>query len=483
MTTRELDRLKVIHQVLQHKLTWLQAAAQLALSVRQVGRLCLRVRTEGHRGIIHRLRGQPSSHQLPTGCLPKALELVRRHYPDFGPTLATEKLRTRHQLVLSTETLRQGMIRAGLWTPRRKRLQHRAWRPRRSCLGELVQLDGSDHAWFEDRAPRCVLLLYVDDATSRLLDGEFVAVEDTRTLLRTTRTYLRGWGRPIAFYVDRDSIYRVNRQATIEEQLQDSAPLTQFTRAMTELGITVIPANSPQAKGRIERSFRTHQDRLVKELRLAQISDRETATRFLRQRYLPAHNAQFAVEPANPTDAHRPLLPTHDLEAICSIQTTRTVERDFTVRLKNQFFQVRPEQPVRVRPGDTVLLEQRLDGSVHLRAKGRYLAFEPIAKPPARRPRIAVTTAAVVMGPRRAYRPPRTHPWKAPSYSAMLRRKAASQARNGDTPMPPPVAIVDSGARQRPKNRQGSPAPAVLHTWGFFHPSPRPPIQTTTTTP
>ena len=324
MTTRELDRLKVIHQVLQRKLRWPQAAAQLALSVRQVGRWCARVRTEGHKGIIHRLRGRPSNHRLPAGRLAKALALVKAYYPDFGPTFATEKLRERHHLGLSTETLRQAMRRAGLWTPRRQRARHRAWRPRRSCVGELVQLDGSDHAWFEARGPRCVLLLYIDDATSRLLDGAFVAVEDTLTLLRTTRTYLRRWGRPLAFYVDKDSIYKVNRQATIEEQLQDSAPVTQFTRAMQELGITVIPAHSPQAKGRVERSFDTHQDRLVKELRLAGISDVASANRFLHTRYFPAHNTRYAVAPANPTNAHRPLRRTHGAtRATASSSSTR----------------------------------------------------------------------------------------------------------------------------------------------------------------
>ena len=424
MTTQELDRLKVIHQVWQRKLTWPQAGAQLSRSVRQIGRMCARVRTDGHKGIIHRLRGRRSNHQLAPGLLDHALALVRRHDPDFGPTFANEKLRERHRLVLSSWTLRHGMSRAGLWRPRYRKAPHRAWRPRRACVGELVQLDGSDHAWFEARAPRCVLLLYIDDATSRLLYGEFVGVEDTLTLLRTTKTYLQQHDRPVAFYVDKDSIYRVNRQATIEEQLQDMAPLTQFTRAMQELGVTVIPASSPQAKGRVERSFDTHQDRLVKELRLAKINDREAAPRFLQERYIPDHNARFAVEPANPTDAHRPLLKSHDLDAILSVQTTRTVERDFTVRLQNRFFQLGPRQPVRVRPGDTVLIEQRLDGTTHLRVKGRYLAFTPIAKRPPRRPRFVVTTATVVLRPRPGYRPPRTHPWTDPSYDAMRRRKA-----------------------------------------------------------
>jgi hypothetical protein len=483
MTTRDLDRLKVIHQVLQHKLTWSQAAAQLARSVRQIGRLCARVRTEGHKGIVHRLRGKPSHHQLAAGCLAKALELVRRHYPDFGPTFANEKLLSRHHLLLSTSTLRRGMVAAGIWRPRSSRIQHRAWRPRRACVGELVQLDGSDHAWFEARTPRCVLLLYIDDATSRLLYGEFVAVEDTLTLLRATKTYLQQGGRPVAFYVDKDSIYRVNRQATIEEQLQDLAPLTQFTRAMRELGIAVIPAHSPQAKGRVERSFDTHQDRLVKELRLAKISTMPEANRFLQQVYLPAHNAAYAVEPANPTDAHRPLLKAHDLDAILSVQTVRTIQHDFTLRWQNRFFQLLPDQPVRLRPGDTILIEQRLDGTTHLRAQGCYLAFTSIPKPAPRRWKVAAL-ATRAQRPRRAYRPSRTHPWKDPSYDAMRRRQAASQARHRGTRMPPGVAIVDSTACQRPTTRQRSASNGCHAPVHHVSPLPSdPPPRTTTTDP
>ena len=484
MTNRELDKLRVIHQVLEHKLRWREAAEQVRLSTRQIARLCVRVRTEGNKGLLHRLRGRSSNHRVPTETLAKAVELLKTHYPDFGPTFAAEKLRERHRLVLSRETLRQAMVRGGLWTPRRKRLPHRAWRPRRSCVGELVQLDGSDHAWFEGRGPRCVLLPYVDDATSRVLYGEFVAVEDTWTLLRTTRTYLQRWGRPVAFYVDKDSIYRVNRQATIEEQLQDTGPLTQFTRAMRELGIEVIWAHSPQAKGRVERGFQTHQDRLVKELRLAGLSRLPEANRFLEARYLPAHNARFAVEPANPTNAHRPLLPTHDLGAILAIQTTRTIERDFTVRLQNQFFQLRLDQPVRLRPGDTVLIEQRLDGSVHLRAKGHYLAFQAIAKTPARRP----VAGSPPGHDRRRHgwvtRPAPTHPWKL-AWSGRQRRRLAgiAQARNGDTPPPPPGAIVDSGGTQGPNPRR-LPASrghcAHVHNLSTLPPDPHP--RTTATT-
>jgi hypothetical protein len=438
MTERELDKLRVILQVLEHKLRWREAAEQLRLSTRQIARLCVRVGRKGNKGIIHRLRGRESNHRLPPGQVAKAVALVRQHYPDFGPTFANEKLRERHGLVVSTWALRQGMIQAGLWRPCPRKVPHRLWRPRRACVGELVQLDGSDHAWFEERAPRCVLLIYIDDATSRLLYGEFVEVEDTVTLLRATKSYLRQYGRPIAFYVDKDSIYRVNRQATIEEQLRDNAPLTQFTRAMTELGIEVIPANSPQAKGRVERSFDTHQDRLVKELRLAGISTMAEANRFLRECYLPRHNARFAVEPANPTNAHRILLVTHDLNAILSVQTTRTIEWDFTVRFQNQFFQILVDQPIRIRHGDTVLIEQRLDGTTHIRAKARYLYFTRIAKPAPRPSRVGALATRARPPQQQPYRPARTHPWKDASYYSMLRKQslrptALKQANNGQT--------------------------------------------------
>jgi hypothetical protein len=417
MTTRELDRLKVIHQVLARKLTGPQAANQLGLSTRQIGRLCVRVRADGHAGIRHRLRGRPSNHQLPSGRLAEALELVKTRYPDFGPTFANEKLRQRHDVTLSTWTLRRGMIAAGLWRPRRRQERHRAWRPRRACVGELIQLDGSTHAWFEERAPACVLLLYIDDATSRLQYAAFVAVEDTWTLLRSTRTYLERFGRPGAFYVDKDSIYTVNRPATIEEQLQETTARTQFTRAMTELEIAVITAHSPQAKGRVERSFDTHQDRLVKELRLAQIATHEAATRFVNEVYLPAHNAAFAVEPTNRTDAHRPLLARQRLDEILTVRTPRVLAKDWTLRCQHRYFQLLPDQPVRLRPGASIEVEQRLDGATHLRATtGQYLAYQPIPKP-APRPQ-----PPRVVGPSRrpaSPSPASTHPWKR-SYKTML---------------------------------------------------------------
>lgn len=414
MSNRDIDRLNVIHHVLEHRLTWPQAAQQLDLSIRQVGYLCARVRTEGNRGILHRLRGKPSNYQLDDGLLERAVQILKHpRYAGFGPTFANEKLRADHQIVLSTPTLRAGMIRAGLWKSRNVEPTHRAWRPRRSCVGELTQLDGSEHDWFEGRGPRCVLLLYIDDATSRLLYAAFVEHEDTLTLLRTTRTYLERYGRPLTFYVDKDSIYTINRQATIEEALRDTHPMTQFTRAMEELDIAVACAHSPQAKGRVERSFGTHQDRLVKELRLAGIADQPQGNRFLWTTYVPAHNAKFAVPPANTTDAHRPLLPTHRLEEILSLRTARTLANDYTLRFRHHVFQVLADQPVRVRPHDPILVETRGDGSTHLRFRDQYLRFTPLPHRPYR-PLALPRPVPALPGPRPRgpWKPAANHPWR-----------------------------------------------------------------------
>lgn len=412
MSNRDIDKLKVIYNVLNSRLTWNQAGAQLGLGRRQIGNLVARVRLEGHRGILHRLCGRSSNHQVDADVLEQALSALHDpRYEGFGPTLANEKLAELYGIDVSTSALRKVMLQTELWTSRTYAFKHRSWRERRSCVGELVQLDGSDHDWFEGRGPRCVLILYIDDATSRLLYGEFVDVEDTLTLLATTGAYLGRQGRPMAFYVDKDSIYKVNRQATIEEELQDLHPITQFTRAMAELGIEVICANTPQAKGRVERSFGTHQDRLVKELRLAGISDKEKANQFLWSTYLPAHDARFAVPPANTTDAHRPLLKTHRLEEILSVRTERILANDYTLRFQNQFFQVLPDQPLRVRPKAKIFIEIRLDESIHLRFRDEYLNFKRIDKKPlpiSPRPKAVKPPAA---RPGTPYRPPATHPW------------------------------------------------------------------------
>lgn len=412
MSNQEIDRLKVINNVIIGKLTWDEAGAQLELSGRQVGRLCAKVLKKGNAGIIHGLRGKPSNNQLEPGLLEKAMEHVKSQYSDFGPSFANEKLWDNHKIKLSTPTLNNAMTKEGLWKQKENKPHHRDWRPRRSCVGELVQLDGSDHDWFEGRGPRCVLLVFIDDATSRILYADFVTVEDTVNLMTASKAYLLLNGRPMAWYVDKDSIYKINKQASIEEQLRDEQSHTQFTRAMTELGITVICADSPQAKGRVERGFGTHQDRLVKELRLAGISNMTDGNIFLSEVYVPKHNARFAVVPENNTNAHRPLLKNHHLDEILSLRTERTVANDYTVRKDNQFFQLLADQPIRVKPRDKVLVEMRLDGSRHIRFKDQYLGFKSIAKPPYR-PFYARRKEVVAdAGPIKSSTPAKDHPWR-----------------------------------------------------------------------
>jgi len=387
MSNHEIDRLRVIRDILDGKIKWSEAAGILGRSERQVARLCAKVRKHGNRGILHRLRGCPSNNQLDTELLGKALSAI--HDPlwtGFGPLFAKQKLEEWYGVVLSDEKLRQLMVRFKLWEPHRRRAKHRSWRQRRPCLGMLVQLDGSPHDWFEGRGPWCVLLIYIDDATSRILYGEFIPVESTLHLMRTAKTYLRKCGRPVALYVDKDSIYNVNRAASVDEDLRGEGPITQFTRAMGELGIEVILAGSPQAKGRVERGFLTHQDRLVKELRLRGISNIPDANRYLWREHIPDHNRRFAVEPASAVDAHRPLLKIHDLAAILSIQEDRQVYSDFTVRYENRFFQLGPQQPVRVCRGAKVRVQERLDGSIHVVSKGQRLKMHEIPKMPLRRP-------------------------------------------------------------------------------------------------
>ncbi len=380
MSAREADRLSVVRQVMEGKIKQVDAARWIRLSVRQVGRLVRRVREQGSGGILHQGRGKPSNNGIGNDVRNKVMSWIQEKYRDFGPTLAQEKLEKVHKVKISRETLRKWMISSGMYRDRKRGKIHRRWRERRGSLGELVQLDGSLHDWFEGRGPRCVLVAYVDDASSRLLYAEFVPSEDTYHLFRTTKGYLKRFGRPLTFYVDRDSIYRVNRQARVEEELQDIAPLTQFGRAMRELEIELLPAFSPQAKGRVERTFRTHQDRLVKELRLAGVRDIAGANRFLWQTYLPDHNRRCSVEPSQPNDAHRALLRTQDMDAILAFQSPRTLLNDWTIQYQNRFFQLDRSQPCHLRPKMVLLVEHRLDGKILLHYKGHRLGYQPIAK-------------------------------------------------------------------------------------------------------
>jgi hypothetical protein len=371
MSRRELDVLKVMAPVLQGERTQVEAGRLLQRSVRQVRRLQRRLEAQGDAGVIHRSRGKPSNRRIDAAFRQQVLAAYRQDYPDFGPTLAAEKLAER-KMKVSVETLRGWLLAEGLWQRRRQRDQHRTRRPRRDCLGELVQMDTSIHDWLEGRGESLVLTAMIDDASGRM-GARFYPAETTVAHLDLLRRWLRKHGRPVALYTDRDSIYRV------EGKLDPDTPRqTQFSRALSELEIALILANSPQAKGRVERLFGTLQDRWVKELRLAKVTTAAQANALLESKLLPHFNRWFTVKPASPNDAHRPLQPTHNLDAILSLQATRTVANDYTVRFANVVYQLLPPAWPGLRSGK-VVIEQRADGTLQIRFRQRYLPFERAA--------------------------------------------------------------------------------------------------------
>jgi len=409
MSFKERDRLVVIRAVAARELTQRQAAEQLGLSQRHVRRIVQRYRAEGDAGLVHRSRGRPSNRRFPPEFREQVMALVGERYHDFGPTFAAEKLAEGHSLRVSSETLRKWLIEDGLWKPKARKLKHRARRERRPCLGEMGQLDGSHHDWFEGRGPAPVLIGTVDDATSRVF-ARFAPAETSEAVMALMYEYLVRYGRPLAIYADRHSIYQVNRPATIEEQLQGVQAETQVGRALRELGIEYIAAHSPQAKGRVERSFGTAQHRLVRELRLAGINDIDSANEFLDRYYLSRHNDGFAVPPACAHDAHRPIAGL-DLDAILSHQETRTVTNDYTISYDSTRYQIARDSVVAGLRGGKVIVEQRLDGSVHVRLRDRYLTVTALPPPPPK--------ATIEQRPQRAVRRERTtvipaadHPWR-----------------------------------------------------------------------
>jgi hypothetical protein len=375
MSQRERDVLKVLAPVLAGTRTQAEAARLMDRSVRQVRRVQRRLEAEGDAGVIHRARGRPSNRQLAPDLRQRVLAAYRQDYPDFGPTLAAEKLAARH-LPVAVETLRGWLLAEGLWQRHRRRDVHRTRRPRRACVGELVQMDTSIHDWLEGRGQTVVLTAMIDDATGRLL-ARFYPGETTVAHFDLLGRWLRRYGRPVALYTDRDSIYRAEGRRE-----PDTPRQTQFSRALSELGIDLILAHSPQAKGRVERLFGTLQDRWVKDLRLARVRTLGRANALLESQLLPQFNRRFAVKPASSNEAHRPLGPQHDLAAILSVQHTRTVTNDYTVRCDNVVYQLLPPAWPGLR-GGKVVLEHHADGTRHIRFRHRALPFTPLAPPAA----------------------------------------------------------------------------------------------------
>lgn len=400
MSMREVKRLKAFQSAIERHITQKTAASMVGLSERQVRRMVKGIRERGEKGIIHGLRGQPSNRRFSEEMRETVLSLYQERYPDFGPTLAMEKLLERDGIRISDETLRKWLLAAGIWKKRRKRSPFRRWRQRRECLGEMLQMDGSHHDWLEGRGPELVLMGSIDDATNTTY-GRFHDYEGTLPAMDSFKGYVKKYGLPMSIYVDRHTTYKSSKKLTEWDEVEGIKTLSQFERALEELGVEVIHAQSAQAKGRIERLFGVLQDRLVKEMRLQGVTTKDQANEFLEE-YLPRYNERFRVHPANKTDVHVPL-PRHiDLDRYLCIKRERTVRKDNTIALDGRWYQLEE------RGGKKVIAEVRLDGSLHIMSNGAALKYKEITE----RPRKEVVPKTDMRVYNRPQKPSNDHPWK-----------------------------------------------------------------------
>ena len=375
MSAKEFSRLDVLMDLEARRVTVRDACGLLRLKRRQVFRLLKDFRQHGAVCLVSKRRGQPGNNRLPASVRDLVMTIIKERYADFGPTLVAEKLLEVHDCRVSRETLRKWMIEEGLWLDRRRRLPsvHQP-RNRRERMGELIQIDGSKHWWFENRGPQCTLLAYIDDATSQLMHAAFVPSESTFDYLRETHKYVTAHGRPIAFYSDKHAIFRVSNT-----EAESGDGMTQFGRALHELNIDILCANTPAAKGRVERSFGTLQDRLVKEMRLAGISTIEAANAFL-PGFLADHNRRFAKEPISPSDAHRPVPQDMVLEDIFAWKEERTVTRNLTLQDDKVLFLLEPTELTRPLARQRVTVIDYPDGRLAIRHNGVDLPYRTYDK-------------------------------------------------------------------------------------------------------
>jgi len=404
-TQEELKALHVIRKAIDKVITQREAAEVIDLSERQVRRKTKRVREEGDKGVIHRLRGTSSNRAILYKTKSKALMLFKTKYPDFGPTLASEKLFERDKIKVNDETLRLWLIESNIPYRTRKKRPHRQWRQRKECYGEMVQSDGSEHDWFEGRGPKCVFMGYIDDATG-IPYGRFHKYEGTIPAMDTFKRYIKKYGIPLSIYLDKHTTYKSTKKQSIEEELVNQEALSQFERVLKELGVEVMHANSPQAKGRVERLFNTFQDRLIKEMRLENICTIEQANSFL-DRYLPVYAKRFAVKPAKSGNLHRPVPKGVDLDRILCVKTKRALNKDFTVAHDKKLYQVLDN--VRTK---RVMVEDRINGSMIIRYKDTKLKFKEITRRPVKKEPKKPQPYVFKLYKRSI--PAKDHPWRKP---------------------------------------------------------------------
>lgn len=399
MSLWELKRLKVIEEAMIRQITQKTAASMIGLSERQVRRLVKAVKEEGGTGVIHKARGGPSNREAPVKTRTRVLKLYRNKYCGFGPTLASEKLLEVDGVRISRETLRRWLMEVGLWKRRRKRSSHRQWRPRKECFGQMVQIDGSHHDWLEGRGPVLVLMGYIDDATSNVF-AMFYDYEGTMPAMDSFKRYARKYGLPQSVYLDRHTTYKSTKKLTEWEKFEGMEPLSQFERALDELGVEVIHAYSPQAKGRVERLFGTLQDRLVKDMRLRGIKTKEDANEFLCE-FLPLFNKKFRVSPVNETNVHVKLPGYFNWDKYLCIKTEHTGRNDNTIPHAGKLYQIYKDIKAQ-----KVMMEERIDGSLHITSKGIRLRYREITERPRKETQVKTPM------PRKTYVPPKDHPWR-----------------------------------------------------------------------
>jgi transposase len=407
MSKEELSRLEVMERLQARQMGQRTAAEVLGVSVRQVKRLLSAYRREGVAGLVSRQRGKPSHHQLELGRVQAVIDLLKGRYAGFGPTLAHEKLVEREGVKMSLGSVRKIMIEEGIWKVKKvRKLEAHPMRERRACYGELEQMDGTDHDWFEGRSERCTLLVMIDDATGQLGALSFVPEESFFGYCGLLKQYLGAHGRPAGLYTDKHGIFRINIP-----NASSGDNLTQFGRAMQSLEIPILCANTPQAKGRVERANQTLQDRLVKEMRLRQIATLQQGNAYLPE-FMADFNRRFAVQPRSSLDAHRQVLADQDLDQILAWQETRTITKNLTVQFKNVVYQIQLDRPAYTLHNLQVTICQDLQGKVAIFYKGNALAYTIFHK---QQRQAEVVTAKqidrVLLNQSKAHKPAPNHPW------------------------------------------------------------------------
>jgi transposase len=463
MSCKERRRLELLARVRDKMLKLVKAAELMPLSYRQAKRMWQRFKQEGAAGLVHRLRGRRSVRAKPLAKRKAMLERYRERYGDFGPTLAAEYL-VQEGYSIDHETLRRWLIQEGLWQSRRKRQKHRQWRERKAHLGELVQMDGSHHDWFEGRRDPAVLMVMIDDATSRTY-ARFFEQETTFGAMETFARYSRRYGLPQALYVDLDSIYRTDREPTVREQLRDETPVTQFGRAMRNLEVEIVLAYSPQAKGRVERRNGVFQDRLVKALRLAGINDLNAANEFLERKFLGELNRRFNVVAAVPGDLHRPLAHECKLDDVLSVEEKRVVAADWTLSWHHRYFQLCRQKGELGLVGKPIIVRHHRDGRLQLLYGGKTLRWTELPS----RPKPAKEPPRAIRQVRPNVTPAGNHPWR--SFGVARGKSFCREWARGQRPFdrgisarPPPPSTPHRGKAGGRKQQQPEADRSVVTT-------------------